>query len=84
MLGVDCSHSVGDVPHRLHDWGVDWAVWCTYKYLNGGPGSPAFLYVRAELLASLRQPVWGWFGQADQFAMGQGYDPVPSAGRFWS
>jgi kynureninase len=57
-------------------------VGCTYKYLNGGPGAPAFLYVRAELTETLRQPIWGWFGQRDQFAMGSGYDPIPSASRF--
>lgn len=73
----DLCHSVGAVPIDLDGSGTDLAVGCTYKYLNGGPGSPAFLYVRAELNDSLRQPIWGWYGQQDQFAMGQGYDPVP-------
>jgi kynureninase len=58
--------------------GVDLAVGCTYKHLNGGPGAPAFLYMRRDLQPSLRQPIWGWFGQRDQFAMGAGYDPVES------
>ena len=78
----DLSHSVGAVPIDLDAAGVDLAVGCTYKYLNGGPGAPAFLYVRAEHQESLRQPIWGWFGQRDQFAMGDGYDPMPGITRF--
>jgi kynureninase len=78
----DLSHSVGAVPIELDAAGADLAVGCTYKYLNGGPGAPAFLYVRADLQTRLSQPIWGWFGQRDQFAMGAGYQPVPSIGRF--
>jgi kynureninase len=78
----DLSHSVGSVPIDLDGSGADLAVGCTYKYLNGGPGAPAFLYVRTSLQESLRQPIWGWFGQRDQFAMGPAYDPVPDVGRF--
>ena len=78
----DLCHSVGSVPITLDADGVDLAVGCTYKYLNAGPGAPAFLYVRRELQATLRQPIWGWFGQRDQFAMGPGYDPVPTIDRF--
>ncbi|GAA2047065.1 aminotransferase class V-fold PLP-dependent enzyme [Catenulispora yoronensis] len=78
----DLCHSVGAVPIELDATGTDLAVGCTYKYLNGGPGSPAFLYVSQSLIEGLRQPIWGWYGQRDQFAMGQGYDPVPSATRF--
>jgi kynureninase len=78
----DLSHSVGAVPIDLDAAGADLAVGCTYKYLNGGPGAPAFLYVRSDLQAQLSQPIWGWFGQRDQFAMGLGYDPVPSIGRY--
>jgi kynureninase len=73
----DLSHSAGSVEVDLERSGADLAVGCTYKYLNGGPGSPAWLYVRASLQASLRTPIQGWFGQRDQFAMGQGYDPEP-------
>ena len=78
----DLCHSVGSVPITLDADGVDLAVGCTYKYLNAGPGAPAFLYVRSELQATLRQPIWGWFGQRDQFAMGPAYDPVPTIDRF--
>jgi kynureninase len=78
----DLCHSVGAVPVELDAVGADLAVGCTYKYLNAGPGAPAFLYARRELQERLRQPVWGWFGQRDQFAMGQGYDPAPGIGRF--
>jgi kynureninase len=73
----DLCHSVGAVPVELDACGADLAVGCTYKYLNAGPGAPAFLYVRAGLQDRLRQPIWGWFGQRDQFAMGPGYDPAP-------
>jgi kynureninase len=78
----DLCHSAGAVPVELDATGADLAVGCTYKYLNAGPGAPAFLYVRRELQERLRQPVWGWFGQRGQFEMGQGYDPAPGVGRF--
>jgi kynureninase len=78
----DVSHSVGSVPIGLDDAGVDLAVGCTYKYVNGGPGTPAFLYVRRELQRELLSPIWGWFAQRDQFEMGPAYDPVPGIGRF--
>jgi kynureninase len=78
----DLAHSVGAVPIALDATGADLAVGCTYKYLDAGPGSPAFLYVRKDLQASLRQPIWGWFSQSDQFAMGPRYEPVEGIGRF--
>jgi kynureninase len=78
----DLSHSVGAVPIELDAARADLAVGCTYKYLNGGPGAPAFLYVRADLQEKLSQPIWGWYGQRDQFAMGAGYDPAPGMTRF--
>jgi len=78
----DLCHSAGAVPVRLDASGADLAVGCTYKYLNAGPGAPAFLYVRTELQDRMSQPIWGWFGQQDQFAMGPGYDPVPGIERF--
>ncbi|HEY1487259.1 MAG TPA: aminotransferase class V-fold PLP-dependent enzyme, partial [Micromonosporaceae bacterium] len=80
----DLSHSVGAVPISLDATGTDLAVGCTYKYLNGGPGAPAFLYVRADLQAVLRAPIWGWYGQSNQFAMGDRFDPVPGVGAFLS
>ncbi len=73
----DLSHSAGSVPIGLTEHGVDLAVGCTYKYLCGGPGAPGYLYVRSELQATLRNPIQGWFGQADQFEMGQGFRPRP-------
>ncbi|MFI7575419.1 kynureninase [Micromonospora sp. NPDC049497] len=78
----DLSHAVGAVPIELTATGADLAVGCTYKYLNAGPGAPAFLYVRQELQATLRQPIQGWFGQRDQFTMGAGYEPAPDLDRF--
>ncbi|MFK0181100.1 kynureninase [Streptomyces xanthochromogenes] len=78
----DLSHAAGAVPVDLAAAGAELAVGCTYKYLNGGPGSPAFLYVRSDLHAVLRQPVWGWYGQREQFQMGPDYDPVPGIERF--
>ena len=78
----DCSHAVGSVPIDLEGCAADLAVGCTYKYLNGGPGAPAFLYVRRTHQDRLRQPIQGWFGQRDQFAMGHPYDPIPGIGHF--
>ena len=78
----DLCHSVGAVEIALDGCAVDLAVGCTYKYVNGGPGAPAFLYVRRDLQERLRQPIWGWFGQTDQFAMGPSYDPLPAIDRY--
>src|SRR5262245_45848339 len=72
----DLCHSAGAIEVDLEGTGVDLAVGCTYKFLNGGPGAPAFLYVRGALQGELRNPIQGWFGQRDQFAMAQGYDPA--------
>jgi kynureninase len=76
----DLSHSAGSVPIGLAEHGVDLAVGCSYKYLNGGPGAPAYLYIRADLQAELRNPIQGWFGQSDQFEMGQGFQPMAGIG----
>jgi kynureninase len=78
----DLSHAAGAVPLDLAAAGADLAVGCTYKYLNAGPGAPAFLYVRRELQTALRQPIQGWFGQRDQFLMGPEYEPVDGVERF--
>ena len=80
----DLCHSVGAVPMALDEWGVDLAAGCTYKYLNGGPGSPAFGYVRAEHQASLRQPIQGWMGTRNPFEMGPAYEPHDGIRRFIS
>ena len=80
----DVCHSVGVIPQQLDDWQVDLAVGCTYKYLNGGPGSPAFGYVRADLQSRLRQPIQGWMGSAEPFAMAKHYAPSDSIRRFLS
>ena len=78
----DLCHAAGAVEVDLDSVGADLAVGCTYKYLNAGPGSPAFLYVRSGLQNELRSPIWGWFSQEDQFAMGPAYQPVEGIGRF--
>lgn len=71
----DLSHAAGVVEVDLQAAGADLAVGCTYKYLDAGPGAPAFLYVRETHQAALRSPIQGWFGQREQFAMGPGYEP---------
>ncbi len=78
----DLCHSAGAVDVNLDAAGADLAVGCTYKYLNAGPGSPAFLYVADRHQDALRSPIQGWFSQADQFAMGPRYAPVAGVGRF--
>lgn len=80
----DLCHSAGAVPVELDACGADFAVGCTYKYLNGGPGSPAFAYVRADLQARAPQPVRGWMGAADVFAMGDRYEPAAGMRRYLS
>lgn len=84
LVLADLCHSVGVVPMQLDEWGVDLAVGCTYKYLNGGPGAPAFVYARASLLPELDQPIQGWMGAADVFAMADGYEPAAGIRRFIS
>jgi kynureninase len=80
----DLCHSAGSVPIDLDKCAADLAVGCTYKYLNGGPGSPAFGYVAARLQEELRQPVWGWMGARDPFAMGANYRPEKGIRKFIS
>jgi len=78
----DLCHSVGAVPLKLNDWDVDLAVGCTYKYLNGGPGSPAFLYVRKDLQKELLSPIWGWFADKAPFAFNLDFTPADNISRF--
>lgn len=77
----DLSHAGGVLAIDLGAAGAQLAVGCTYKFLNGGPGSPAFTYVASDLQRTITQPIWGWFSQQDQFAMGPDYDPRTDIGR---
>ncbi|MHB8340931.1 MAG: kynureninase [Mycobacteriales bacterium] len=78
----DLSHSAGAVPVDLTRAGADLAAGCTYKHLCGGPGAPAYLYVRQELQEQLRSPIWGWFGSSDLFRMAPHYEPAAGVRRF--
>ena len=78
----DLSHATGAVPVDLNGSNADLAVGCTYKYLNGGPGSPAFLYVREDLQEKLLSPIWGWFGQDNPFNFQLEYKPATGIERF--
>ncbi len=80
----DLCHSAGSVPVEADAWDFDLAVGCTYKYLNAGPGSPAFAYVAERHQAALAQPIQGWMGTADVFAMGPEYVPAHGMRRFLS
>lgn len=84
LVLADLSHSVASVPVELDAWGIDLATGCGYKYLNGGPGAPAFGYVRAEHQASLTQPIWGWLGRKDAFDMAAGYEKADGIRAFVS
>ncbi|MGA9278524.1 kynureninase [Ilumatobacter sp.] len=77
----DLSHAAGVVELDLDGAGVQLAAGCTYKFLNGGPGSPAFTYVRSSIVETVEQPIWGWFGQRDQFAMDNPFDARDGVGR---
>ena len=81
--GFDCSHSAGVIPHRFSDWDVDFALWCSYKYMNAGPGASAFLYVNKKHFM-LEPSLPGWFGsdKEKQFDMLTTFVPATSAGRW--
>jgi kynureninase len=78
----DLSHSAGAVPVELDKVDADLAIGCTYKYLNGGPGAPAFIYVNKRLQNDVTSPIWGWWGQKDPFAFELDYQPAPGIQRF--
>ena len=80
----DLCHSAGVIPTQLDAWNVDIAVGCSYKYLNGGPGSPAYAYVASALQSELEQPIWGWMGASDVFGMTEAYVPATGMRRFIS
>jgi kynureninase len=77
----DLSHAAGVLELDLPGAGVDLAVGCTYKFLNGGPGAPAFVFVSERIHDRVTQPIWGWFAQDDQFAMERPFDPRTGVGR---
>jgi kynureninase len=78
----DLSHSVGSVPIHLNEAHVDMAIGCTYKYLNGGPGAPAFLYVRKDLQEKLLHPIQGWFGASNPFEFSLEYKAAADLTKF--
>ena len=78
----DLSHSAGAVPVNLDGCNADFAVGCTYKYLNGGPGAPAFLYVNRSIHEHASSPIWGWMGEAQPFAFDLDYQPREGVERF--
>jgi kynureninase len=78
----DLSHSAGAVPVELDRCNVDLAIGCTYKYLNGGPGAPAFVYVNKRIQNDLMSPIWGWWGQKEPFTFDLDYQPAPGVQRF--
>jgi kynureninase len=83
QIGFDLCHSIGSVPHQLHDWGTDFAFWCTYKHLNGGPGSVGGLFVH-EKHAGITPGLAGWFSSRKdkQFDMEHSLTPAEDAGAF--
>lgn len=77
----DLAHSVGAFPVNIQKVGADFAIGCTYKYLNGGPGAPAFIYVDPNLISQIQSPLAGWLGHAQPFQFSLEYDPAPSIRR---
>lgn len=82
LVIVDLAHSAGAMPVCLDEWQVDFAVGCTYKYLNGGPGAPAFVYAAERHHANIKQPLRGWMGHAQPFAFTNDYEPAAGIRQF--
>jgi kynureninase len=82
LIVWDLSHATGVLDLRLDQWGARLAAGCTYKFLNGGPGAPAFIYARSDLATRMSSPIRGWFGQKDQFDFASDYTPKDGAARF--
>ena len=82
MVLWDCSHSAGALPIALNEANADLAIGCTYKYLNGGPGAPAFLYVRSDLQDTLENPITAWWGHAEPFSFDLEFRPIQGIRRF--
>lgn len=78
----DLSHSAGALDVQLDACAVDMAVGCCYKYLNGGPGAPAYIYINQHIQDQVESPIWGWFGQKAPFAFDTTYEPAPGIARF--
>jgi kynureninase len=82
VVGFDLAHAAGNVPMRLHDWDVDFAAWCTYKYLNSGPGSVSGIFVHEKHSKNPDLPRFaGWWGhdKESRFMMEPGFNPIPTA-----
>ena len=82
FVGFDLAHAAGNVALQLHDWNVDFACWCSYKYLNSGPGGVGGVYIHEKHTANSALPRFaGWWGtnKADRFKMGPDFDPIPTA-----
>src|SRR5690606_21465322 len=81
-VGFDLAHAVGNVPLKLHDWGVDFAAWCSYKYLNSGPGNVAGIFVHEKHALNPEMPRFaGWWGheEKERFKMLKGFKPMYGA-----
>jgi len=82
FVGIDCAHAAGNVKLQLHDWGVDFAAWCTYKYMNSGPGGVSGVFVHEKHGNNPEMPRFaGWWGykESERFQMKRGFKPEPGA-----